>query len=36
MRIKAEHPQWAQDEWRLAEASSKDKAQLEALGIPIT
>ena len=24
------------DEWRLAEASSKDKAQLEALGVPIT
>ena len=24
------------DEWRMAEASSKDKAQLEALGIPIT
>ena len=24
------------DQWRLAEASSKDKAQLEALGVPIT
>lgn len=24
------------NEWRLAEASSKDKAQLEALGVPIT
>lgn len=24
------------DEWRLAEASSKDKAQLQALGVPIT
>ncbi|MBD5358373.1 MAG: transposase [Bacteroides sp.] len=24
------------DEWRIAEASSKDKTQLEALGIPIT
>lgn len=24
------------DEWRLAEASSKDKAQLESLGVPIT
>ena len=24
------------DKWKLAEASSKDRAQLEALGIPIT
>ena len=24
------------DEWRMAEASSKDKSQLEALGVPIT
>ena len=24
------------DRWKLAEASSKDRAQLEALGIPIT
>lgn len=24
------------DDWRLAEASSKDKAQLEALGVPVT
>lgn len=24
------------DEWRIAEVSSKDKAQLEALGVPIT
>ena len=24
------------DEWRMAEASTKDKAQLEALGVPVT